>query len=163
MTNQKRVGAGVPTGGQFDSHDRTEDTYGVLTDQLLSIAKQQADLRAQAGLVAGKILATSALDRYPTAASIDVQTSWDSRDHDWAYVHIYDAAGERLDDGEFHEDFADELRHLPVDDEPTWTLPVIARPLDDPRFAWMRFGSREHASSSRRATIDVAAAAEQEV
>lgn len=92
MTDQSRVNAGVPTGGQFAGHERPEATIALLNDALIEQSK--AELRVAWAVT--RAIAEKVVAEYPNAHTLRL-TKTDGGVRVWRNSEILDEHGETIE------------------------------------------------------------------
>lgn len=157
MTNQTRVSAGVPTGGQFAAQDRAEDTV-TLVDAFRANQRAAHDLVHHNQRLATTILARMLLAERPDARYLTI-----SEGEEGGY---WNNGGTLLDADEQELIETDELDCADAIydfvDLPLYAPTVWGEDAPAPGFEWLTMTPGNHREYAT-ATIDLQAAAAQEL
>lgn len=160
MSTQDRVHAGVPTGGQFAAHDRSEDLVS-LREQLRDGQRAELAQSRQNSRISAKILATAILAEYPTAVGMTITEGEDGGY--WSIVGtITDEDGNEL--GTTDEMPSGQELYADIDLPLNLQIDVdeLGREAPAPGFDWL-FMTPANRHDYATATVDLCLAAAQEL
>jgi hypothetical protein len=144
MTDQSRVNAGIPTGGQFAANNRSEGEVN-LNAHLQGLYKQEIATTRRVVNATGKLMATEILERYPTAAKLHVGVS-EEGPVGWESLSIFDSEGQFIDEFEDDEELNESI-HAVVSSvpgsEPIHYVETVKGGFEPGGavYPWMKYGS----------------------
>lgn len=144
MTNQNRVGAGVPTGGQFAPHQHADDTI-TLRAQLRDTRALERDLVRQKAVLTAQIIAAEILEDAPTARFLELTWGISGSDYDYYGVAVRDENGDEIVDEDGLavvevSDWEDAIGALPEVPSGDWrTDPTTGERVHTPAKGWEWF------------------------